>query len=87
MPSQALGKAPTGKTLSSYRDLCEAATDLGQPQLIYQFLALSSHHRKYVTRKICVFVYDAFYFPFADIHSSVWPKDGRQRSKPHKTRS
>lgn len=38
----ALGKAPGGGSISTYKELCSLATDMGQPDLIYKFMDLAS---------------------------------------------
>lgn len=40
----ALGKAPTGSNLSTYKELCALASDLNQPEMIYQFMQLANHN-------------------------------------------
>eukprot|EP00741_Cyanophora_paradoxa_P018696 tig00021073_g18045.t1 len=47
----ALGAAPDGGGLSTYRELCAVASDLGKPDLIYKFLDLASHHALWNSRK------------------------------------
>ena len=39
----ALGAAPGGGGLSTYRELAALATDLGQPELVYRFMDLARH--------------------------------------------
>lgn len=39
-----LGKAPSGANVSTYKELCSLATDLGQPEVIYQFLQLANQN-------------------------------------------
>ncbi|XP_058129433.1 proteasome-associated protein ECM29 homolog isoform X1 [Anopheles ziemanni] len=39
-----LGKAPTGGNLSTYKELCSLASDLNQPEMIYQFMQLANHN-------------------------------------------
>ena len=39
-----LGKSPTGANVSTYKELCSLATDLGQPEVIYQFLQLANQN-------------------------------------------
>lgn len=38
-----LGEAPGGGSLTTYRELCALATDLGQPDLLYRFMDLANH--------------------------------------------
>lgn len=51
----AVGPGPAGLSLSAagdaaYKELCSMANELGQPDLIYRFLALSAHHAAWHTR-------------------------------------
>ncbi|XP_063697227.1 proteasome-associated protein ECM29 homolog [Culicoides brevitarsis] len=39
-----LGNAPTGGSLSTYKELCALASDLNQPEMIYQFMQLANHN-------------------------------------------
>ncbi|KAK9810293.1 hypothetical protein WJX72_008148 [[Myrmecia] bisecta] len=39
-----IGEAPGGGSISTYKELCALATDLGQPDLIYRFMDLANHH-------------------------------------------
>lgn len=39
----ALGEAPGGGSLSTYRELCSLATEMGQPDLVYRFMDLANH--------------------------------------------
>lgn len=39
-----LGSAPTGGSLSTYKELCALASDLNQPEMIYQFMQLANHN-------------------------------------------
>ena len=38
-----LGEAPGGGSISTYRELCSLATDMGQPDLVYRFMDLANH--------------------------------------------
>ena len=38
-----LGEAPGGGSLTTYRELCSLATDLGQPEILYKFMDLANH--------------------------------------------
>ncbi|CAG5117500.1 unnamed protein product, partial [Candidula unifasciata] len=49
--SGALGKAPDGGELSTYKELCAIATDLNQPDLIYKFMNLANHNAMWNARK------------------------------------
>lgn len=39
-----LGKTPTGANLSTYKELCSLASDLNQPEMIYQFMQLANNN-------------------------------------------
>lgn len=39
----ALGEAPGGGSLATYRELCALATDMGQPDLLTKFMDLANH--------------------------------------------
>lgn len=39
-----LGKTPTGANITTYKELCSLASDLNQPDLIYQFMQLANHN-------------------------------------------
>lgn len=38
-----LGETPGGTGLTTYRELCALATELGQPDLLYRFMDLANH--------------------------------------------
>jgi proteasome component ECM29 len=38
----ALGSAPGGGSLTTYKELCSLATELGQPDLVYRFMELAN---------------------------------------------
>lgn len=42
-----LGTAPTGGQLSTYKELCALASDLNQPEMIYQFMQLANHNASF----------------------------------------
>ncbi|KAL8545025.1 hypothetical protein ACS0TY_005289 [Phlomoides rotata] len=39
----AFGESPTGGKLSTYKELCNLANEMGQPDLIYKFMDLANH--------------------------------------------
>ncbi|XP_071757959.1 proteasome adapter and scaffold protein ECM29 [Centroberyx gerrardi] len=51
----ALGKAPDGQGLSTYKELCSLASDLNQPDLVYKFMNLANHHAMWNSRKGAAF--------------------------------
>nr|XP_015201351.1 PREDICTED: proteasome-associated protein ECM29 homolog isoform X1 [Lepisosteus oculatus] len=51
----ALGKAPDGQSLSTYKELCSLASDLNQPDLVYKFMNLANHHAMWNSRKGAAF--------------------------------
>ncbi|XP_062334026.1 proteasome adapter and scaffold protein ECM29 [Osmerus eperlanus] len=52
---EALGKAPDGQGLSTYKELCSLASDLNQPDLVYKFMNLANHHAMWNSRKGAAF--------------------------------
>lgn len=38
-----IGEAPGGGSLSTYKELCSLATEMGQPDLLYKFMDLANH--------------------------------------------
>ena len=38
-----LGETPGGGSLTTYKELCALATELGQPDLLYRFMDLANH--------------------------------------------
>ncbi|XP_050090264.1 proteasome-associated protein ECM29 homolog [Anopheles aquasalis] len=39
-----LGKAPTGGKMSTYKELCNLASDLNKPDVLYEFLQIANHN-------------------------------------------
>jgi proteasome component ECM29 len=50
-----LGKAPEGKGLSTYKELCSLASDLNKPDLIYKFMHLANHNALWNSKKGAAF--------------------------------
>jgi len=57
-----LGKVPTTNSgsgansgLSTYKELCSLATDMGQPDLVYKFMHLANHNATWNSRKGAAF--------------------------------
>jgi len=51
-----LGKNPmTGGNLSTYKELCSLATDMGQPDLVYKFMHLANYNATWNSRKGAAF--------------------------------
>ncbi|CAI8054228.1 Proteasome adapter and scaffold protein ECM29 [Geodia barretti] len=50
-----LGKAPEGKGLSTYKELCSLASDLNKPDLIYKFMNLANHNALWNSKKGAAF--------------------------------
>uniref|UniRef100_A0A0N7Z9K2 Putative proteasome-associated protein ecm29 n=1 Tax=Rhodnius neglectus TaxID=72488 RepID=A0A0N7Z9K2_9HEMI len=46
-----LGETPSGGKLSTYKELCQLATDLNQPDLIYKFMHLANHNAVWNSKK------------------------------------
>ena len=42
-----VGVAPGGGKLTTYKELCSVATDLGSPELVYQFMSLANHNSQW----------------------------------------
>ncbi|PIN26135.1 hypothetical protein CDL12_01113 [Handroanthus impetiginosus] len=40
----AFGESPTGGKMSTYKELCNLANEMGQPDLIYKFMDLANYH-------------------------------------------
>ncbi|XP_072162436.1 proteasome adapter and scaffold protein ECM29 isoform X3 [Bemisia tabaci] len=51
----ALGKAPTGANLTTYKDICSFASDMNQPDLIYTFLNMANHNALWNSKKGAAF--------------------------------
>uniref|UniRef100_A0A915PHK3 ARM repeat superfamily protein n=1 Tax=Setaria digitata TaxID=48799 RepID=A0A915PHK3_9BILA len=47
-----LGTTPTGENITTYQELCNLATDLNQPDLIYKFMQLANHNTLWNSKKI-----------------------------------
>jgi len=50
-----LGKNPTGGNLSTYKELCSLATDMGQPDLVYKFMHLANYNATWNSKKGAAF--------------------------------
>ena len=46
-----LGKIPDGGNLSTYKELCSLATDMGQPDLVYKFMHLANYNATWNSKK------------------------------------
>ena len=54
-----MGEAPGGGSLSTYKELCALATDMGQPDLVYRFMDLANHHASLNSSRGAAFGYAA----------------------------
>uniref|UniRef100_A0A1I8PQ69 Proteasome-associated protein ECM29 homolog n=1 Tax=Stomoxys calcitrans TaxID=35570 RepID=A0A1I8PQ69_STOCA len=45
-----LGKTPTGGNITTYKELCSLASDLNQPEMIYQFMQLANHNASWTSK-------------------------------------
>ncbi|XP_065370202.1 proteasome-associated protein ECM29 homolog [Calliphora vicina] len=45
-----LGKTPTGGNITTYKELCSLASDLNQPEMIYQFMQLANHNAAWTSK-------------------------------------
>ncbi|CAG9538848.1 unnamed protein product [Cercopithifilaria johnstoni] len=50
-----LGTAPMGENLTTYKELCNLATDLNQPDLVYKFMQLANHNVLWNSKKGAAF--------------------------------
>ena len=51
-----LGKMPEGGgNLSTYKELCSLATDMGQPDLVYKFMHLANYNATWNSKKGAAF--------------------------------
>ncbi|VDK85675.1 unnamed protein product [Litomosoides sigmodontis] len=50
-----LGTTPMGQNLTTYKELCNLATDLNQPDLIYKFMQLANHNILWNSKKGAAF--------------------------------
>ena len=51
-----MGKNPvTGGNLSTYKELCSLATDMGQPDLVYKFMHLANYNATWNSKKGAAF--------------------------------
>ena len=53
-----MGEAPGGGSLSTYKELCALATDMGQPDLVYRFMDLANHHASLNSSRGAAFGWD-----------------------------
>jgi proteasome component ECM29 len=61
-PAGVLGSAPAsagGGALSTYRQLCSMASDVGQPELVYRFMQLAAHNAAWRARRTSAFAASA----------------------------
>mmetsp|Transcript_114140 Transcript_114140/g.198388 ORF Transcript_114140/g.198388 Transcript_114140/m.198388 type:complete len:2032 (-) Transcript_114140:1069-7164(-) len=57
-PKDFIGKAPASSgvgNLSTYKDVCNLATEMGRPDLVYQFMSLASHHSLWNSKRAAAF--------------------------------
>ncbi|TMW40953.1 hypothetical protein DOY81_013967 [Sarcophaga bullata] len=45
-----LGKTPTGGKITTYKELCSLASDLNQPEMIYQFMQFANHNAAWICK-------------------------------------
>ncbi|XP_036334369.1 proteasome-associated protein ECM29 homolog [Rhagoletis pomonella] len=45
-----LGKTPTGGNITTYKELCSLASDLNQPEMVYQFMQLANHNAAWTSK-------------------------------------
>ncbi|CAO3688639.1 unnamed protein product [Umbelopsis ramanniana] len=51
----AVGNAPDGSSISTYKELCSLASDLNQPDLVYKFMNLANHNVMWASRRGAAF--------------------------------
>ncbi|KAJ3323524.1 hypothetical protein HDV06_001801 [Boothiomyces sp. JEL0866] len=51
LPNTALGGTPDGSNISTYQDILSLAADMNQPDLVYKFMSLASHHAIWNSRR------------------------------------
>ncbi|KAJ3256608.1 hypothetical protein HK103_005242 [Boothiomyces macroporosus] len=51
LPNAALGGTPDGSNISTYQDILSLAADMNQPDLVYKFMSLASHHAIWNSRR------------------------------------
>jgi proteasome component ECM29 len=49
--SNALGNTPDGSNLTTYQSILSLAADMNQPDLVYKFMSLASHHAVWNSRR------------------------------------
>ena len=55
--------------MSTYKELCDIATDLNQPDLIYKFMHLANHNATWNARKVCItFMFNHFQAKIRQLH-------------------
>lgn len=45
-----LGRTPSGGNITTYKELCNLASDLNQPELIYQFMQLANNNSMWTSK-------------------------------------
>ena len=53
--ASSLGTTPDGSSISTYKELCSLASELNQPDLVYKFMNLASHHQLWNARRGAAF--------------------------------
>ena len=69
-----LGKIPEGGNLSTYKELCSLATDMGQPDLVYKFMHLANYNATWNTKKGAAFGFSSIAEKAGDQLSPHLPK-------------
>ncbi|XP_037942539.1 proteasome-associated protein ECM29 homolog [Teleopsis dalmanni] len=49
-PEGTLGKTPMGGNITTYKELCALASDLNQPEMVYQFMQLANHNAAWTSK-------------------------------------
>ena len=67
-----MGEAPGGGSLSTYKELCALATDMGQPDLVYRFMDLANHHASLNSSRGAAFGYATCSLLASTLAQTAW---------------
>ncbi|KAF3455285.1 hypothetical protein FNV43_RR05733 [Rhamnella rubrinervis] len=68
----AIGKGLNGGKLSTYKELCSLANEMGQPDLIYKFMDLANHQAALHSKRGAAFGYTSLSTMDEDAMSHIW---------------
>merc|ERR1719244_229958 len=69
-----LGSNPSGGNLSTYKELCSLATDMGQPDLVYKFMHLANYNATWNSKKGAAFGFSTIASKAGDQLEPLLPK-------------